>query len=137
MTNSILTSVKKMCGVAEEDESFDLDILTHINTTFSTIRLQIGLGPDNGFLIEDKTVTWDAYLGADHKRFNDVKSYMYMRVRYLFDPPGTSFLLTAFKEEMTRFEVLLGVERELTDWTNPFPDGELDPDDPIFDGGTP
>lgn len=137
MTNSILTSVKKMCGVAEEDESFDLDILTHVNTTFSTINLQIGIGPEGGFLIEDKSVTWDAYLGSDHKRFNDIKSYMYLRVRYLFDPPGTSFLLTAFKEEMIRFEILLGIERDLTAWTNPFPIDGPDADDPVFDGGTP
>jgi len=129
---SILTSVKKMCGIGEDYTAFDPDILIHTNTVFSTLN-QLGIGPENGFMIEDGTPTWDAFLGDDI-RLNNVKTYVYLRVRMMFDPPQTGPLMDAMKEQIREFEWRLNVYREGTGWTNPLPE---DPDDDPIDGGSP
>jgi hypothetical protein len=117
VSNSILTSTKKVLGVDEEYTAFDMDILMHINTVFSTLN-QIGVGPVEGFAIENAATTWDSFLGTD-PRLNNVKTYVYLRVRYLFDPPTTSFHLTAMKEQIQELEWRLNVHREATEWTDP------------------
>lgn len=108
--SSILNDVKKLLGIGESDDSFDLDVLIHINGVFVTLN-QLGIGPENGFSIEDATATWDAFLGDD-PLMNNVKSYVYLRVRVLFDPPGTSFLIDAMNKMIQEFEWRLNVQRE-------------------------
>lgn len=110
MTNSILDSTKKVLGVDSAYTVFDVDILMHINTTFSKLN-QLGIGPVEGFAIEDAATEWDAFLGDD-LRLNGVKSYMYLNVRMLFDPPTTSYLITAMKEQKDELEWRLSVQRE-------------------------
>lgn len=88
MKDSILLSVKKMLGLTEEYDAFDLDIITHINSVF-TILTQIGVGPSNGFMIEDKTAIWTNFI-KDMSLYHLVKSYMVLKVRLLFDPPISS-----------------------------------------------
>jgi hypothetical protein len=117
MTNSILTSTKKILGVADDYTAFDLDILTHINSAFATLH-QLGIGPAQGFMIEDDTPTWDAFLGSD-MRLNAVKTYVYLRVRLLFDPPSTSYHLTALKEQIAEQEWRLNTYREEEGWFPP------------------
>lgn len=120
MTTSILTSTKKMVGLAEDDESFDLDIITHINSVFSTLN-QLGIGPDAGFMIEDKTALWSEFTDMEDPRYNAVKSYVYLRVRLLFDPPQTSFGIEAQRQQVTELEWRLNVLREGEKWTDPNP----------------
>lgn len=110
MSDSILKSTKKALDVPENYDVFDGQILMHINSVFSTLN-QLGIGPVDGFEIEDDTATWTEYLQGN-SRLNCVKTYMYLRVRYLFDPPATSFLLTAMKEQMTELEWRISAERE-------------------------
>jgi len=117
VTQSILTSIKKILGISESDESFDIDILMHVNSVFSTLN-QVGIGPDDGYMIEDSTDTWDAFLGTD-KRLSAVKTYIYLRVRLLFDPPATSFATDSMKTQITELEWRLNVQREATAWTAP------------------
>lgn len=105
--NSILDSTKKILGIAPEYQAFDLDVLTHINSVFSTLE-QLGVGPEGGFFIEDAETTWEAFLGTD-PRLNMVKSYMYLRVRLLFDPPPTSFAITSLEEQAKQMEWRLQV----------------------------
>jgi hypothetical protein len=134
VSNSILTSIKKVCGLDEDDESFDVDILMHINSTFAALNL-IGVGPSDGFLLEDKTTTWDAFYGSD-KRFALIKSYTYLQVRALFDPPTTSYQIAANKAQSDKFEWLMSVQRELSSWTDP--SGNVpENDDLVLDGGLP
>lgn len=116
---SILKSIKKVVGVGADDPSFDVDILMHINSIFSTLT-QVGIGPDAGFAIEDDTPTWSTFLGDD-PRLNSVKSYISLRVRLLFDPPTTSYVLNAWKEQIQEFEWRLNVHREGVSWTDPDP----------------
>ena len=86
--DSILTSVKKMLGIAEEYTHFDADLIMHINSVFM-ILAQLGVGPSEGFFIEDDTATWDEFI-QDKKEINSVKSYVGLKVRLLFDPPTSS-----------------------------------------------
>lgn len=105
MTDSILTSTKKILGIAEDYHVYDLDIMTHINSVFLTLE-QIGVGPRGGFLIEDAEAEWWDLLGDD-PRLNAVKTYVYLRVRNLFDPPQTSFHQTSMDEQIKQYEVRL------------------------------
>jgi hypothetical protein len=115
----ILVSVKKVLGLPEIDTSFDVDIIMHINSALARLN-QLGIGPVEGFMIEDDTSTWDAFLG-DRPLLNQVKTYVYMAVRLLFDPPGSGYALTSMKEQIDKYEWLLNVVREGDEWTAPVP----------------
>lgn len=112
---SILNSVKKMLNLPADIDDFDPEIIIHINSVFSTLN-QLGLGPNEGFSIEDDTAVWDSYLNGDD-RLNNVKSYMFLRVRMLFDPPGTSFLLAAFQQQVDELAWRINAQREDEQWT--------------------
>lgn len=102
MDSSILTSIKKLLGIAEEDTSFDQDIIMHINTVFA-ILAQLGVGPANGFSIEDDGAIWSDYLGSA-TNLELVKSYIYMKVRSMFDPPTNSILADAMNKNISELE---------------------------------
>ena len=101
MSESILTSVKKNLGIIEDDTSFDSDIILDINSIFP-ILYQIGIGPE-GFQIEDKMTTWGDYLGEDEGRLSLVKSYMYLQVRIIFDPPQSSSVISAYESRIAEY----------------------------------
>lgn len=105
---SILTSVKKLLGITEEYEHFDADIIMHINSVFM-ILTQIGVGPSEGFFIVDKTTTWDEFIPSG-KSLESVKSYMYMKVKLLFDPPQSSAVMESMKNMICEFEWRLNIE---------------------------
>lgn len=107
MEKSILKSTKKILGLGDDYDVFDLDVITHINAVFSTLQ-QLGVGPAAGFMIEDDGPTWDDFLLND-PRLNNVKTYVYLRVRLLFDPPATSFAISAMQEQIKEFEWRLTV----------------------------
>lgn len=110
MDESILNSVKKILGIASDYDAFDTDIIIHINSVFSTLN-QLGLGPDEGFMIEDDSASWGDFL-LDDMRLNSVKTYVYLKVRILFDPPTSGFVLTALQEQAKELEWRLNVYRE-------------------------
>lgn len=138
MADSILTSVKKIVGVTELDTSFDPDIIMHTNTVFSVLN-QLGIGPVAGFMIEDSGPTWDDFLkvrqvevdGSDvytdqqlqeaDKRLNMVKTYLYLRVRLMFDPPQTSFVIESMNKQIQELEVRMSIVREGDSWVDPAP----------------
>jgi len=108
---SILTDTKKILGVDAAYTVFDLDIITHINAAFSTIN-QLGVGPEEGFFIEDSTEEWDAF-EVPPNQLHLTKTYIYLRVRMLFDPPGTSFLIQAMNDQIAQLEWRLNMFREV------------------------
>lgn len=110
MPESILTDTKKVLGLAEEYVVFDQDIILHINSVFSTVN-QLGIGPADGFVITDKTKVWTD-TGIPEKQIRMLKTYMYLRVRMLFDPPPTSFLIEAFNNQIKEHEHRLSWFRE-------------------------
>ena len=117
MSGSILNNTKKILGIAEDYNVFDTDIIIHINSVLNTVT-QLGIGPEEGFMIEDSAATWVDFIGND-KRLNAVKSYVYLRVRLLFDPPATSYLIAAVNEQCREMEWRLNVTREGEAWTEP------------------
>lgn len=120
MSDSILTSTKKILGLADDYTVYDLDVITLINAAFSTLN-QLGIGPEEGFAIEDKAATWDTFLGAD-PRLNSVKQYVALKVRLMFDPPETSYVLAAMEKQIQEYEWRLNVVREGDSWVDPDPD---------------
>lgn len=107
--DSILTSIKKMLGIIEEDESFDIDIIIHINTAFSTLT-QLGVGPKEGFAIRDKTTLWTEFV--DDIRLENVRSYIYLKVRQVFDPPTNSAVLDAISRQISELEWRMNVNAD-------------------------
>jgi hypothetical protein len=122
MDTSILNSTKKILNIDPAYTQFDQDILTHINAVFSVLQ-QLGVGPVGGFFVTDNSATWDQFLAtADEQvQLNLVKSYVFLKVRMLFDPPTTSFLLESMNKQIGEFEWRLNVMREETGWTDPNP----------------
>jgi hypothetical protein len=129
MEQSILTSTKKILGVADADTSFDQDIITHINTAFSHLH-QLGIGPVAGFVIEDENPEWDDFFqGAPTPIESAAKTNVYLRVRMLFDPPDMQHVMQALKEQLLESDVRLSNMREELEWFLPIPVP------PIIDGG--
>lgn len=118
MEESILKSTKKILGLDENYVPFDLDVTTHINAAFSILN-QLGVGPVEGFFIEDDTALWSDFV-VPPNQLHLVKTYVYLKVRSLFDPPSTSYLISAVDEQIKQYEWRLNIFRE---W-------ELDPTDP-------
>ena len=110
MEQSILKSTKKILGLAEDYTPFDLDIITHINAAFSVLD-QLGVGPEGGFFIEDDSAVWTDFTSPSNQ-LNLVKTYVYLKVRLLFDPPSTGFLVTASNEQLKEYEWRLNTFRE-------------------------
>lgn len=99
---SILTSIKKLLGIDEDYKHFDQDLIMHINSVLM-ILTQLGVGPSTGFSIVDETATWEDFLGID-PRFESVKSYIYLKVRLLFDPPQSSALIESTNKLISELE---------------------------------
>src|SRR4051794_11816120 len=110
MENSIFNSTKKILGVDELFTAFDLDIMTHINAVFMTLH-QLGVGPEDGFMIESAETQWSDFLDSG-PLLNATKSYVYLRVKMLFDPPQTSFVISAINDQIKEMEVRLNYSAE-------------------------
>lgn len=107
---SILTSIKKLLGIAEEYEHFDADLIVHINSVFLNLT-QIGVGPEEGFMIEDKTYEWGDFMD-DAVQLQAVKSYMYLKVKLLFDPPLSSAVIDSTNRMIAEYEWRLRLAAE-------------------------
>ena len=111
MTDSILDSVKKMCNVAEDDPSFDQDLILYINSALMTI-MQEWHGMDHAFRVVDGSETWDDLL-ADDTDFEGVKEFVGLKVRLVFDPPTSSSVMEALKSEIENLEWRLYIWKDM------------------------
>ena len=100
--DSILTSVKKMLGIAEEYDHFDADLIVHINSVL-TILGQLGVGPDEGFFIEDDGAEWTDFV-PDMSNLQFIKTYVYQKVKLLFDPPQSASAIEALNRSISELE---------------------------------
>lgn len=105
--DSILLSIKKLLGIEAEYEHFDTDIIIHINSVFS-ILTQLGVGPENGFSIYDKNAVWHDFI-QDSSKIEMVKTYIYLKVRLLFDPPTVSSVASSFSQMISELEWRLNI----------------------------
>jgi hypothetical protein len=108
--DSILTSIKKLLGISEAYDHFDTDLIMHINSVFSILN-QLGVGPSSGFVITGKDETWNQFT-EDRTELEQVKSYIYMKVRLLFDPPASSVVMDSINRMIGEFEWRLNVAAE-------------------------
>lgn len=108
--DSILTSIKKLLGIAEEYTQFDVDIIKHINTVFM-ILTQMGVGPPEGFSITGVYETWDDFLSGS-TNLEGVKTYVYMKVQLMFDPPTSSAKLDSANRIIGELEWRLNLAGE-------------------------
>ena len=108
--DNILSSIKKLLGIPTEETAFDNDIIMHINSVFMILN-QLGIGPTDGFTISDDYALWSDFI-PDGQNLELVKSYMYMKVRLMFDPPSSSAVLSAMEKSISEFEWRLNVQSE-------------------------
>ena len=101
MMESILISIKKLLGIMPEYTSFDEDIIIHINTAFAMLN-QLGVGPKEGFMIVDENSEWGEY--TNQTNLNMVKTYIYLKVRLLFDPPTSTALIESINRTLSEIE---------------------------------
>lgn len=126
MENSVLQSTKKILGLAPEYTAFDADVCMFINSAFGTLR-QLGVVSDTPIvdhgISEGEDVTWDDVIellvDPTNEALNLVKTYIFLKVRMLFDPPTTSFLIEAMNSQIAEHEWRLNHGREMTAWTAP------------------
>ncbi len=104
---SILNSVKKLLGIAEEYTQFDTDLVIDINSVFS-ILTQLGVGPQDGFSISDESTVWGDFL-QDKTLLEFVKTYMYLKVKLLFDPPLSSAVMNSITQLISELEWRINV----------------------------
>lgn len=99
---SILRSIRKMIGPDETYTHYDTDLIIHINSVLAVLT-QLGVGPSEGFFIQDESATWNDFLGNDPK-LEMVKSYVYMKVKLAFDPPSSSAVIDSMNRSISEFE---------------------------------
>lgn len=108
MEESILTTIKKMLGITEEYKHFDTDIVIHINSALMVLH-QLGVGLDKPGRIASEMDTWVSVLG-ETEDIEAIKTYVYIKVKLIFDPPTNSSVLNAYKEELKELEWRLNVQ---------------------------
>lgn len=100
---SILTSIKKLLGIEEEYDQFDMDIIIHINTAFSVLQ-QLGVGPTKGFRITGSEQTWSDFVDVSDVNMDLVKNYIYIKVKLIFDPPSSSSNIETYNKLISEYE---------------------------------
>jgi hypothetical protein len=108
---SILTTIKKMLGIAEDYTHFDVDIIIHINSAFLALT-QMGIGPDVGFSIKSSDDKWTDFI-PENPRLEAIKTYIYLKVKLIFDPPTSSAFLEAMKRSIDEFEFRISIEPDM------------------------
>ena len=111
VNDSILTSIKKLLGIDEGYNAFDTDIIIHINSVFMHLN-QLGVGPEQPFSITGDSETWADFLGDKVTEFEAVKTFIYIKVRLIFDPPTNSFVVDAYDKTAKEYEWRLIVQAE-------------------------
>lgn len=106
-TESILDSIKKMLGIAMDYTQFDPDIVMHINTALMDLN-RIGVGPPEGFSITDSSSVWSDFV-SDMTKIEGIKTYVYLNVRLVFDPPLNSSILASMERQISKLEWTLNV----------------------------
>lgn len=108
MIDSILNTIKQMLGISLGDTAFDTDVIVNINSALMVLN-QLGVGPSTIFQIENASAEWADFL-EDPNFYSPVKTYIYLKVKMVFDPPSTSFVLSALMDQIKELEWRLNVQ---------------------------
>lgn len=109
--DSILNTIKKLLGIDSEDDSFDIDVMVIINSIIPTLS-QMGIGPQNGFIVTTSDNKWQEYIGDSAINIEGVKTYLYLKTKLIFDPPTNSTVIEALNNNLKELEwrMMLSVE---------------------------
>ena len=110
LNESILDSIKKLLNISKDDTAFDTDVIININSVFTTLR-QLGVEPEKGFRILSNEEKWNDFV-SDELMLDSVKTYVYLKVKLVFDPPLNSSLMDSFERQIKELEWRLNVEVE-------------------------
>lgn len=124
---SILVDIKKALGLGADYTPFDPEIVMFINTAFTTLH-QVGVGPKEVYRISGETEKWSAFTGPSV--LEEVKTYIYMKVRLLFDPPTLSFVITMIENQITQLEWRMQVAHD-DSYVPPKPTRPVLPEDEV------
>lgn len=105
---NILNSIKTMLGISEMDNYFDPTLIMHINLVFVILQ-QMGIGPQKGFSLVSQSETWNDYLDENDAALELVKTYMFMKVKLMFDPPVNSTLSNLYNQNISELEWRLSI----------------------------
>lgn len=108
MEDSILLTIKKLLGLGEDYDAFDMDVIIHINMVFNILN-QMGVGPKEGFVITSAEDKWTDYV-RDCRKLEMVKTYIYLKVKQIFDPGTSSALNNAIESQIKELEWRLNVQ---------------------------
>ena len=97
-------------SILPDDHAFDEDIITDINAVIFSLNL-IGIG-EEGFSISDASATWTDLLGENVKIYEAVKTFIYLKVKLMFDPPSSSFVVSALEKQVSEIEWKLNFKYE-------------------------
>lgn len=111
MNNSILLDIKKLLGLTDEYNVFDTDIIVHINSIFMVLG-QLGVGPERPYMISGDSERWFDFTD-DVSFFSAVKTYIYLRVKLIFDPPSSSFVIESMNKQIAELEWRLKSQKEV------------------------
>ena len=109
--DSIVNNIKKLLGIPSDDDSFDIDIITIINSIIPSLS-QMGIGPINGFIVTSVDDVWSDYINNSTINLEGVKTYLYLKTKLIFDPPTNSTTVEAIKESIKELEwrTMLAIE---------------------------
>lgn len=108
--DSILLTIKKMLGMEMDYCAFDTDIIVFINSAMMTLQ-QLGVGPERGFVVTGLNEMWSDFIPSD-TMLEGVKSYIFLCVKMVFDPPTSSFVMESMKAQKEELEWRLREQAE-------------------------
>ena len=108
--DSILTSIKELLGLEKDCDDFNTDIIIHINSALMVLT-QLGIGPSTGFFITDKYAVWKDFI-SDLSRIEGIKTYIYLKVKLVFDPPQSAAGIESFNQMIKELEWRLNIAAE-------------------------
>jgi hypothetical protein len=110
--DSVLNSIKKLLGIEESYTHFDTDITMHINSVLMTLD-QLGIERPTNRNVTSYTDTWTDIFGESPKvDVEALKTYVCLKVRLLFDPPTSAFVLESIDRQIKEYEWRLNVQAE-------------------------
>lgn len=120
MDDSILLTIVKMLGIIPDDEtSFNDDIMPFINSAFNQL-CSLGVGPDKPFRLVTGEETWTDFM-SNAEDYENVKEYIYLMVKLRWDTPSSGFVVTSIQTRLAEltFYLLTQAENERIDIFHP------------------
>lgn len=108
MAESILQTIKRMIGPSMLSNEFDTDLVVHINSVLFDLN-ELGVGPTEGFVVTGDTETWEDFLGPNVKNLEAVKTFIYLKVKMIFDPPTIGGVINAYEKLIKEYEWRINV----------------------------